>query len=174
MKEDIKKLRELTGFGIIDCKRALDDSLGNLDKAISSLKEKGAKILEKKSERQAKEGLVDAYVHFSQSLAAMVEVNCETDFVARSDDFKRFVKDLSMHIAAVAPKYVSSKDVSDNDIDSLNEEEKAEYYKKNCLLNQPYVKDNSKTIADYLNETAAKFRENIVIRRFVRFSLGNE
>jgi len=174
MKENIKKLRELTGFGIIDCKKALDDSLGDLDKAISSLKEKGAKILEKKSERQVKEGLVDAYVHFSQSLAAMVEVNCETDFVARSGDFKRFVKDLSMHIAAVAPKYVFSKDVPDSELAGLGEEEKEEYYKKNCLLNQPYVKDNSKTIADYLNETAAKFRENIVIRRFVRFSLGNE
>lgn len=174
MKDAIKKLRELTGFGISDCKKALEESQGNMDKALTSLKNKGAQILEAKAERKTKEGLIEAYVHFSQSLAAMVEVNCETDFVARNEDFKKFVKDLAIHIAASAPRYVSKDDVPPDALKELSEQEKEDFFKTHCLLQQPYVKDNSILISDYLNNLATKFRENINIKRFVRFSLGEE
>lgn len=172
MKENIKKLRELTGFGIIDCKKALQSSDGDLDKALSSLKEKGAKILEKKSGRTAKQGVVESYVHFSQNLGSLVEVNCETDFVARDGDFKKFVKDLALHVAALGPAYISSENIPSEELEKLNENEKEDYIKGKCLLNQPYVKDNNVTVYDYLKQLATKFKENIIIRRFARFSLG--
>ena len=174
MKDAIKKLRELTGFGIGDCKKALIDSDNDMDKAISLLKEKGAKILEKRAGKSAKQGIVEAYVHFSQNMGTLVEVNCESDFVARNDDFKRFAKDLSMHIAAMAPKYVSREDVGAEQTAGLDDKEKEDFFKKNCLLDQAYVKDNSQTISDYLKGLASKFKENIIIRRFVRFSLGQD
>ena len=174
MKEDIKKLRELTGFGISDCKKALDESEGKLDKALSILKEKGAQILETKSHRQTKQGLIEAYVHFSQELGAMVEIDCETDFVARDGDFRKFAKDLAMHIAALSAKYISKDEVPAQAFEGLNPQEKKEFIQKNCLLEQPYVKDDSMTISDYLNSLAVRFRENIVIKRFVRFSLSSE
>jgi elongation factor Ts len=172
MKDSIKKLRELTGFGIGDCKKALLESENDLDKALSLLREKGAKILAKRSQKKTKEGTIEAYVHFSQGLGTLVEVNCESDFVARNDDFKRFAKDISMHIAAMAPRYVSRQEVPADEIGDLNEQQKEEFFKANCLLEQAYVKDNSMAISDYLKNLASKFKENIVIRRFVRFSLG--
>ena len=174
MKDSIKKLRELTGFGISDCKKALLESANDLDKALSTLREKGAKILEKRAEKQAKEGVVEAYVHFSQNLGTMVEINCESDFVARNEDFKRFAKDVSMHIAAMAPKYISRDQVPADDISGLEEKAKEDFLKANCLFEQPYVKDNSMLVSDYLKNIATKFKENILIRRFVRFSLGQE
>ena len=174
MKDSIKKLRELTGFGISDCKKALLESANDLDKALSMLREKGAKILEKRADKKAKEGIVEAYVHFSQNLGTMVEVNCESDFVARNEDFKRFAKDIAMHIAAMAPRYVSRDQVPADDLAGLDEKAKEEFLKANCLLEQPYVKDNSMTISDYLKNLATKFKENILIRRFERFSLGQE
>ena len=174
MKDSIKKLREMTGFGISDCKRALQESANDLNKALSMLREKGAKILEKRAEKKTKEGIVEAYVHFSQNLGTMVEINCESDFVARNEDFKRFAKDIAMHIAAMAPRYVSRDQVPADDCAGLDERAKEEFLKANCLLEQPYVKDNSMTISDYLKNLATKFKENILIRRFVRFSLGQE
>ncbi len=172
MKESIKKLRELTGFGISDCKKALDESKGDLDKALSSLKEKGAKILEKKSGRTAKQGLIESYVHFSNNLGSMVEVNCETDFVAKNEDFKKFVKDLALHVAASAPLYISEEKVPQEEIDKVKEDNKEDFFKLNCLMNQPFVRDNSVTVYDQLKSLATKFKENIVIKRFARFSLG--
>jgi elongation factor Ts len=172
MKESIKKLRELTGFGISDCKKALEKTEGDLDKALSSLKEKGAKILEKKSGRTAKQGLIESYVHFSNNLGALVEVNCETDFVAKNEDFKKFVKDLALHVAASGPSYVSSDKIPQDQLDKLGPKEREDYIKANCLLAQPYVRDNSVTVQDQLKNLATKFKENIVIRRFSRFSLG--
>ena len=174
MKDSIKKLREMTGFGISDCKKALVESKNDLDKALRLLREKGAKILEKRAAKKAKEGIVEAYVHFSQNLGTLVEVNCESDFVARNDDFKKFAKDISMHIAAMAPKYVERDQVSSQEVKALSKEEKEEFYKKHCLLDQAYVKDNAVTIGDYLKNLATKFKENIRISRFVRFSLGED
>lgn len=174
MKEAIKKLRDLTGFGIADCKKALEQSKGDLDKALSFLKEKGAQILEEKRQRQTKEGLVEAYIHFSQNVGAMVEINCETDFVSRDDTFRKFAKDIAMQIAALSAKYVSKEDVPGDVIKKLKAGEKEAFLRDNCLLQQQYIKDNSMTISDYLNTLGAKFKENITIRRFVRFSLGEE
>ncbi|MBN2120445.1 MAG: elongation factor Ts [Candidatus Omnitrophica bacterium] len=174
MKESIKKLRDLTGFGIGDCKKALEESKNDVDKALSILREKGAQILEKRAEKKASQGLIEAYIHFSQSLGTIVEVNCESDFVARNEDFKSFAKNLAMHIAALSPKYISREEVCRDDIEGLPEKEKEDFFRKNCLLEQGYVKDDSMTISDYLKSLVAKFKENIVIRRFVRFSLGQE
>jgi len=172
MVESIKKLRDMTGFGIADCKKALTESNGNYDKALEILRARGAEILAKKSDRVANQGLIDAYVHFSQSMAAMVEVNCETDFVAKSEDFKKFVKDVVMHIAAVGPKYVSVNDVPADVLAGKTEDEKKDYIKETCLLEQAFVKNPKLTIGDYLNDIGAKIRENIKIRRFTRYSLG--
>ena len=174
MKEEIKKLRGLTGFGIIDCKKALEQSEGNLEKAISVLKEKGAQIFEQKSARETKEGVVEAYIHFSQKMGAMAEINCETDFVARNEDFRKFAKDIAMQIVALSAEYVSKNDVPNEMTEKLNAEEKEVFFRNKCLLKQQYVKDNSMTIADYLNTLGAKFKENINIRRFVRFSIGED
>lgn len=172
MKEAIKKLRELTGFGISDCKKALEESNQDIDKALAFLRKKGAKILEEKSQRQAKEGAIDAYIHFSHNLGAMVEVNCESDFVAKNPEFKNFVKDLAMQIAATSPEYISKEEVPQEVIKELSVEEREEFFSKKCLLQQSYIKDPSLTILDCLNSLGAKFKENIVIKRFVRFSLG--
>lgn len=174
MLEEIKKLREITGLGISDCKRALEETEGNLKKALEVLKQRGATILEKKEKRSAKQGIIDSYIHFSQDLGAMVEVNCETDFVARTEDFKRFVRDIVMHIAAVAPSYISKEDVPEESLKGLSDIEKEEFFKVNCLLEQPFVKNPSLKISDYLNNIVAKLGEKIVVRRFVRFSLGEE
>jgi len=174
MKEAIKKLRDLTGFGIVDCKKALEESKGDLDKALTLLKGKGAQILEEKSQRQTKEGLVEAYIHFSQKVGAMVEINCETDFVSRDEAFRKFAKDIAMQIAALSAKYISKEDVPPEVMKKLKAGEKEEFLRNNCLLKQQCIKDNSMTVSDYLNTLGVKFKENITIRRFVRFSLGEE
>lgn len=191
--EDIKKLRELTGAGIMDCKQALKETNGNFEKAIEWLRQKGLSALAKKAGREAKEGIVDAYIHFQGRVGALIEVNCETDFVARNEDFKNFVHDLAMQIAAQAPLYVSREDVPDEVIEKekalyyeqLKDENKPEHVKEKiiegklekffeqvCLLDQPFIKNPDIKIKDYLGEIAAKLGENIVIRRFVRFELG--
>jgi len=172
MKEAIKKLRELTGFGISDCKKALEESDGDVEKALDYLRKRGAKILEEKSHRQTREGVIEAYIHFSQNLGAMVEINCESDFVARNPDFKKFAKDIAMQVAAGEPQYISSEEVPPEVIEKLSSSEKEEFFRKKCLLSQPYLKDSTLTVQDYLNSLGAKFKENIVIKRFVRFSLG--
>lgn len=171
MKEAIKRLRELTGFGISDCKKALEEANQDIDKALVLLRKKGAKILEEKSQRETKEGLIESYVHFSQNLGSLVEVNCETDFVAKTSDFKNFVKDLAMQIAAASPEYISREEVPPGVLEKLTPQEKEEFFQRKCLLQQPYIKQPSLTISDYLSSLAAKFKENIVIRRFARFSL---
>lgn len=164
MLDTIKKLREATGMGIGDCKKAITEAGGDYNKAIEVLKVRGAEILAKKSEtRTAKQGLIDTYVHFSQGMAAMVEVNCETDFVAKDEVFGKFVKDVVTHIAAVAPKYISEDDMPEDETAGKKEV---------CLLCQPFVKDPKKTIGEYLNEIGGKFREKIVISRFTRYALG--
>ncbi len=172
MLDKIKKLRELTSLGISECKKALEKAGGDFDGALKILKERGAQILEKKKERVTKQGLIEAYIHFGGNLGAMVEVNCETDFVARTDVFKKFVKDVAMQIAATNPKYLRKEDVPKEVLEQLEDAEN--YVKENCLLNQLFIKDSTKTVEDYLKEVVSQTGENIVIKRFVRFSLQDE
>jgi elongation factor Ts len=164
--EDIKSLREETGCGVIDCKKALEESSGNRDKAKELLRKRGLEMALKKSDREAKEGRVESYIHNGNKIGVIVEVNCETDFVGRSEDFIKFSKDLAMHIAAMAPRYIKKEDVP---ADVLAKEPDTKQY---CLLLQPFVKDASKSIQDYLNELVAKVGENIRVGRFVRYKVG--
>jgi len=159
----IKELREKTGAGIMDCRNALLKGEGDLEKALEILKEQGVLKAQKKAERTTSQGLVEAYIHAGGRIGAMVEVNCETDFVARTDEFKELAHELAMQVAAMQPQYISKEDVPEGaDVD----------YESACLLLQPYIRDNSKTVNDLIVETIAKVGENIRVRRFVRFELG--
>jgi len=190
--KSIKRLRELTGVGITDAKKALVESKGDFDKALEAMRVKGLAKADKRSERVVRAGIVDAYVH-SDRIGVLVEVNCETDFVARNKIFKDFVHDVSLHVAASAPLYVAPDDVPKevlakevqlikeelkssgkpaNMIDKIAEGKLAKYYDQVCLLNQPFVKNADQNIDDLLKETIAKLGENIVIRRFQRIALG--
>ncbi len=188
----IKDLRELTGAGIMDVKEALEEAGDDKDKAIEILRKKGLAKQAKKADRVANEGIVESYIHAGGRIGVLVEVNCETDFVARTDDFKNLVKEIALHIAASNPLYISSEDVpveviekekeiykeqaGDKPADVLEkmlEGKVAKYFEEACLLNQPFVKDSSKTIGELLGEATGKMGENIQIRRFVRFALGN-
>ena len=189
----IKTLREKTGAGMMDCKKALQEASCDIEKAIAWLREKGIASAAKKSGRIAAEGIVEAYIHANGRIGVLVEVNIETDFAARNDLFKAFVKDVAMQIAAMNPKWVSQDQVPQEEIDketailrnkALNEgkPEKVldriveggikKFYEENCLLNQPYVKDDSKTMDSLLKEMISMIGENISIRRFVRFEMG--
>jgi elongation factor Ts len=170
--DTIKKLRELTSVGINECKKALGDAGGDFDKALKALKERGAQIMEKKGSRVASQGLIDSYIHFSGNLGAMVEVNCETDFVARTEVFKQFVKDIAMQVAAIGPKYIKKADVPQEVLAKCESPE--DYVKQYCLMEQAFVKDSKLSIADYLRDVISKTGENVVIRRFTRFALGVE
>ncbi len=167
---DIKKLRGLTSLGINDCKKALSESKGDFDKALKILKSKGIRMLEKRSSRATGQGVIDAYVHFGGNLATLVEVNCETDFVARTDVFKKFVKDIAMQVAAANPEYVAKEDIPKDVLKDVKN--KDEYIKRYCLLEQAFVKDSKLSVGDYLRDTVSQTGENIVIKRFVRFSLS--
>jgi len=157
----IKELREKTGLGIMDCKKALAECNGNLQSALEKLKAKGVALAEKKAERTLAAGLVEAYVHAGGRVAAIVEVNCETDFVARTPEFKALAHDIAMQVAAMDPKCVTPQEVAEG----KNPQEV-------CLLSQPFIKDPKKTIQDLIVELVAKVRENIGVRRFCRFELG--
>src|ERR1051326_7310138 len=151
--ELIKELREKTGAGIMECKRAIEDAVGDLARAEQHIKERGLAMAEKKAGREAGQGLIDSYIHAGR-IGAMIELNCETDFVARTDDFRLLAREVAMQVAATNPSRISSKEEStDGDVP---------------LLDQPYIRDASKTVQDLLNETIARVRENIVIRRFAR------
>lgn len=155
--EQIKELRGLTGAGVMECKRALEEG-GSLDGAQKLLKEWGLATAEKKAGREASQGLIESYVHGGR-IGALVEVNCETDFVARTDDFKTLAREIAMQVASMNPRRISSQEPGeDGDVP---------------LLEQPYIRDAGKTIQDLINETIAKLRENIVVRRIARFELGS-
>lgn len=167
---DIKKLREMTSLGINECRKALSESGGDFEGALKILKDKGVQVQAKKSSRSASQGLVEAYIHFGGNLGALVEVNCETDFVARTDVFKKFVKDIAMQVAATSPRYLNKEDIPE---DVLKQQDNAgEYIAQNCLMEQTFIKDNTLSIADYLRQVISQSGENIVIRRFVRFAVG--
>jgi len=155
--ELIKELREKTGAGIMECKKAVEDALGDLGKAEQLIKERGLAMAEKKAGREAGQGLIESYVHAGR-IGALIELNCETDFVARTDDFRTLAREIAMQVAATNPSRVSGQEASaDGDVP---------------LLDQPYIRDPGKTVQDLVNETIAKVRENVVIRRFARFELG--
>lgn len=188
----VKELRERTGVGMLDCKKALEETNGDVEKAIDLLREKGLSKAAKKSGRIASEGLVDAYIHGGR-IGVLIEVNSETDFVAKNEEFKAFVRDMAMQVAASNPKYVSREDVSAEDIErereiyrhqALNEGKPAQivdkmvegriekFYKEICLLEQPFIKNPDVVIKDLLAEKISKIGENIKVRRFVRFEVG--
>ncbi|MGD8374246.1 MAG: translation elongation factor Ts [Candidatus Woesebacteria bacterium] len=190
--DDVKKLRDLTGVGLTDAKTALVEAEGDFDKALEAMRKKGLTRAEKKGEREARQGIVDTYVH-GERIGVIVEVNCETDFVARTDDFKSLVHDVAMHIAASAPEYISVEDVP-AEIRAAKEAEftekvKAEgkpeniatkivegmakkYFAEKCLLNQPFIKNPDQTVGQLVKESIAKLGENIVIRQMSRIELG--
>ncbi|MDE2027922.1 MAG: translation elongation factor Ts [Candidatus Omnitrophica bacterium] len=168
--DDIKRLREETSCGVIDCKKALEEAKGDFAKAKELLRKRGLEMAAKKGDRAAKEGRVEAYIHNGNKIGVVIEVNCETDFVARNEDFCQFTRDLALHIAAMNPKYIRKEDVPAEILGK--EHDKDAYIKAHCLLSQAYVKDPGKSIQDLLNELVAKIGENIVVGRFVRFKVG--
>lgn len=159
----VKELRERTGAGVMECKRALVEAGGNMEKASEILHRQGLARAEKKEGRTATQGLIDAYIHAGGRIGAMVEVNCETDFVARTDDFRQLSHDLAMQVAATAPKYISRNDVPSVEADRTSEL---------ALLAQPFIKDPSLTVEDLIKRYVAKLGEAIRVRRFVRYELG--
>ncbi len=167
--EDIKRLREETSCGVMDCKKALEQAQGDFNKAKELLRKRGLELAAKKADRVANEGRVESYIH-NNKIGVLVEVNCETDFVAKNDDFMKFAKDVAMHIAAMNPKYAKKEDVPADVL--AKEADQNAFFKANCLLSQPFVKDASKSIGDLLNELIAKIGENIQINRYVRYKIG--
>jgi elongation factor Ts len=161
--QDVKELRERTGAGMLECKKALEEAAGDIEKAMATLREKGHQMAEKRAGRETEDGLVTSYIHHNQRVGALVEINCESDFVARTEDFQELVSAVALQVAGASPKYVSAEDIPDD--------EEGEP-KVVALLEQPYLKDESKTIGDLLKETIGKTGENIRIRRFARFELG--
>ena len=190
--DDIKKLRELTGVGLTDAKKALVEAEGDFDKALEAMRKKGLTKAEKKGDREAREGLVEAYVHGGR-IGVIVEVNCETDFVARTEDFKNFAHQIAMQIAAMAPVYANESDIPEEEIARVKAEAEErvskegkpaeiaakivegqvkKYFAEKVLLSQAYIMDDSKTVEQFLKETVAKLGENIVVRQFSRIELG--
>ena len=167
--EDIKRLREETSCGVMDCKKALEQAGGDFNKAKELLRKRGLELAAKKADRAANEGRIESYIH-NGKIGVLVEINCETDFVAKNEDFIKFSKEVAMHIAAMAPKYLKKEDVPADVL--AKEPDQNAFVKASCLLTQPFVKDASKSIGDLLNELIAKIGENIQINRYVRFKIG--
>lgn len=189
----VGELRGQTGAGLMDCKKALTEANGDLDAAATILRKKGIASADKKAGRATSEGLIDSYIHLGGKVGVLIEVNCETDFVAKNDAFKAFVKDISLHIAALNPVCVSREEVpaelveKEREVATSQAEGKPaaavqkiiegklnKYYSTVCLLDQPFVKDDSKSVQDVLTEQISKLGENMKIRRFVRYQIGEE
>lgn len=190
--EEVKRLKDLTGVGLTDAKKALDAANGDFDKALEEMRKKGLTKAEKRGEREARQGLVGTYNHDGR-IGVLVEVNCETDFVARNEIFTNLVKDVAMHVAASAPEYVSADDIPEDIRDAKKQELLAgdalkgkpsemankivdgqlkKYFAERCLLDQPFVKNPDQTVGDYVKEHNARLGENILVRRFSRMALG--
>ncbi|MBN1526607.1 MAG: translation elongation factor Ts [Candidatus Omnitrophica bacterium] len=193
MIDSIKRLREKTNAGMVDCQKALKESNGDIEKAIEILRKKGVTMATKKVGREAKDGRIESYIHLGGKIGVLLEINCETDFVARNDDFKTFVKDVAMQIAAANPIYVKKEDVPQSAADKETEIIKAQlkdkppaaiakivegklakFYEDACLMEQPFIKDTNLKVKDLLTSMIAKIGENIIIRRFVRYQVGEE
>jgi elongation factor Ts len=191
--EIVKSLRDKTGAGMMDCKRALEESNGDIEKATEFLRKKGAAVAAKRAEREANQGVVEAYIHAGGRIGAMVELNCETDFVAKTPEFRQLAHDIAMQIAAMTPLFVSKEDVDEVTLNkeieiykaqAVNEGKRPEiaekiaegrlekYYQEVCLLEQSFIKDSGKTIKDLLSEATGKVGEKIGVRRFQRYHLG--
>ena len=189
----VKELREKTGAGMMDCKKALSEVNGDIDKAVEFLRKKGLATAQKRAGRALNEGIIQSYIHMTGKLGVLVEVNCETDFVAKNEDFQEFAKNIAMHIAASNPLGITAEDVPEdliekekeiyraqalemgkpeNVIDKIVEGKLKKFYEESCLLNQPYVRDTDISVADLLAELIAKIGENISIKRFVRYQIG--
>ncbi len=191
--EMIKELRQVTGAGVLACKKALDASNGDMEKATETLRKKGLLAAAKKAERVASEGRIEAYVHTGSKLGTLVEVNCETDFVARTDEFKVLCHELAMQVAAADPQWISREDVPasvigaekksyleqiagqnkpEHIIERIIEGKLDKFYQEKCLLHQPFIRDDGKTIQQLVTEAIARMGENIVVKRFARFRIG--
>jgi elongation factor Ts len=170
----VKELRELTGAGIMECKRALEETDGNIGRASDILKQQGLAKAEKKAGRAASQGVVEPYIHAGGRIGAIVEVNCETDFVARTSDFRTLAHDLAMQVAATSPRYLSESDISEEDFAELEREfgDRKKALEAVSLLNQPFIKDPKFAIQDLVRTQIGKLGENIIVRRFARFEVG--
>lgn len=192
---EIKQLREITGLGVMECKKALSESDGDIKKAKKILKKKGMKIAEKKSSRVTREGVIDSYIHYNSKLGAMVEVNCETDFVSKNENFLKLVHDIAMHVAAANPLYIDRNKISEEIInekkksffleatedgkpkdiaEKIAEQKIEEFFNNNCILEQNFIKNEEITVKELINEAIARMGENIEINRFVRFAFGED
>ena len=171
---DVKKLRESTGAGIMDCKRALDEAGGDLEAASNILRQQGLAKAEKKAGRAASQGLIEPYIHGGGRIGALVEVNCETDFVARTPDFRELAHDLAMQVAATSPRFISETEIPEALWSSLEQEfgSRQQALEAVSLLDQPFIKDGKRTVQEVVRESIAKVGENIVVRRFARFEVG--
>lgn len=193
--EMVKELREETGAGVLDCRNALQEMDGDFDKAVEYLRQEGLAAVAKRADRAADEGTIGSYIHAGNRVAALVEVNCETDFVAMTDDFLALAHDLAMQVVAAKPKYLLPEDIPtevikaeeekyraqmgdsgkpEHVIDKIVEGKLQKYYQEACLMQQPFIKDEGLIVQDVVTQAAAKLGENIVVRRFVRFELGEE
>jgi elongation factor Ts len=189
--QTVAELREKTGAGLLDCKKALSEANGNVEEAITILRKKGAASAAKKADRATKEGVIESYIHVGGKVGVLIEVNCETDFVARNDDFRVFVKDLCLQIAAASPLYVTRDQVPEADlakereiataqlqgkppaaVQKIVEGKLEKFYSTVCLVDQPFVKNPEKSIKDMLTQQISTIGENIQVRRFVRFQIG--
>lgn len=193
--ENVKALRQKTGAGVMDCKKALQETGGDIDKAVEYLREKGIAAASKKAGRTAAEGIVGSYIHMGGKIGVLIEVNCETDFVAKTDKFKELVHNLAMQVAASQPEYVSREQVPAEEVEKekkiLRQQALAEnkpehvvekmvegrlekFFEDRCLMEQPYIKDNDQTVKDLIMESIAQLGENILVNRFARFAVGEE
>ncbi|MCB0259870.1 MAG: translation elongation factor Ts [Calditrichaeota bacterium] len=191
----VKELRDMTGAGMMDCKKALEETGADVAKAVEYLRKKGIAKAEKKASREVNDGLVEAYIHAGGKLGVLVEVNCETDFVAKTDQFKDFVRNLAMHIAATNPSSITREEIPaelveremkiyresaqesgkpDHIVDKIAQGKLEKFYAETVLMEQAYIREPDKSIKDFLTETIGKLGENITIRRFVRFRIGDE
>jgi elongation factor Ts len=166
----IKELRNMTSASVSECRKALEETAGDLQQAVKLLRKRGLELAAKKQGQAAKEGRIEAYVHHGNKIGVLLEVDCQTDFVARNGEFCQFTKDVAMQIVATSPVYIKREDVPAEALEG--ERDKELFYKNNCLLEQVFVKDPALTIKDYLGSLVAKFSENIVIRRFMRYKIG--
>lgn len=192
--EIVKQLRDETGAGVLDCRQTLEETGGDFDKAIDLLRKKGLAAAAKKTSREAKEGLIGHYIHAGARLAALVEVNCETDFVARTAEFQELAHDLAMQVVAAGPIYLGPEDVPEDVLDHEREIYRAQiadsgkpeqildriiegklskFYEETCLMNQPFIKDGNVTVGGLVTQMIARLGENIVVRRFVRYAIGD-
>jgi len=193
--QQVRELRERTGAGMMDCKQALQDADGDMTRAEELLRERGLKDVQKRAGRSAVQGLVESYIHFNNTVGVLVEVNCETDFVAATQEFKDLTKDIALHVASAAPRWLTRDEISsavldaerrvyeaqareqgkpDNVIERMVEGKLEAFYRDNVLLDQKFVKDDSKSIRTIVDEVSAKVGEKVAVRRFVRYKLGEE